>query len=71
VLAARRKSHCGPVTPGCWCPVDLESVGVAMKDSFNGGVTMVNVHSGQADQHAVIDFYGSRVIPQLHAASDR
>jgi TAT-translocated FGD2 family F420-dependent dehydrogenase len=41
----------------------------AMKDLFNSGVTIVNVHSGQADQHAVIDFYGSRVIPQLHAAS--
>ena len=42
----------------------------AMKDLFNSGVTIVNVHSGQADQQSVIDFYGSRVIPQLHAASD-
>jgi alkanesulfonate monooxygenase SsuD/methylene tetrahydromethanopterin reductase-like flavin-dependent oxidoreductase (luciferase family) len=41
----------------------------ALNDLFKSGVTIVNVHSGQADQHAAIDFYGSRVLPQLHSAS--
>jgi TAT-translocated FGD2 family F420-dependent dehydrogenase len=41
----------------------------ALNDLFKSGVTIVNVHSGQADQHAAIDFYGSRVLPQLHSTS--
>jgi len=30
----------------------------ALQKLFDGGATIVNVHSGQADQHKVIDFYG-------------
>jgi hypothetical protein len=41
----------------------------ALNDLFKSGVTIVNVHSGQADQHAAIDFYGSRVLPQVRSAS--
>jgi coenzyme F420-dependent glucose-6-phosphate dehydrogenase len=32
---------------------------------FNSGVTIVNIHSGQADQMKVIDFYGSQVLPRV------
>jgi F420-dependent hydroxymycolic acid dehydrogenase len=32
---------------------------------FDSGATIVNIHSGQADQHKVIDFYGRLVLPRL------
>ena len=32
---------------------------------FRSGATIVNVHSGQADQKSVIDFYGRQVMPKL------
>ena len=31
-------------------------------DLFNSGATIVNIHSGHADQRKVIDFYGKRVL---------
>ena len=34
-----------------------------MRELFESGVTIVNVHSGQPDQARVIDFYGSKVLP--------
>jgi TAT-translocated FGD2 family F420-dependent dehydrogenase len=34
---------------------------------FNSGATIVNVHSGQADQKRVIEFYGNHVLPKVHA----
>jgi TAT-translocated FGD2 family F420-dependent dehydrogenase len=34
-----------------------------MRELFDSGVTVVNVHSGQADQKRVIDFYGEHVMP--------
>jgi TAT-translocated FGD2 family F420-dependent dehydrogenase len=34
-----------------------------MRELFDSGVTIVNVHTGQADQKRVIDFYGDRVLP--------
>ncbi|MDR3533505.1 MAG: hypothetical protein P4L90_23465 [Rhodopila sp.] len=34
-----------------------------MRDLFETGVSIVNVHSGQPDQTRVVDFYGSHVIP--------
>jgi F420-dependent hydroxymycolic acid dehydrogenase len=40
----------------------------AIKDLFNSGATIVNIHSGQADQNKVIDFYGRSVLPQLASA---
>jgi TAT-translocated FGD2 family F420-dependent dehydrogenase len=32
---------------------------------FESGATIVNVHSGQADQRRVIEFYGNKVLPQV------
>lgn len=32
---------------------------------FESGATIVNIHSGQADQQKVIDFYGESVLPKL------
>jgi TAT-translocated FGD2 family F420-dependent dehydrogenase len=37
----------------------------AITELFDSGVTIVNVHSGQADQQAVLQFYGSHVLPAL------
>lgn len=37
---------------------------------FASGVTIVNVHSGQADQRKVIDFYGKEVLPRLKNRAD-
>ena len=34
-------------------------------DLFDSGATIVNIHSGQADQKRVIDFYGRSVLPRL------
>ena len=33
---------------------------------FDSGATIVNVHSGQADQRHVIEFYGKHVLPRVH-----
>jgi F420-dependent hydroxymycolic acid dehydrogenase len=38
----------------------------ALIEQFNGGATIVNVHSGQADQKQVIEFYGKHVLPRIH-----
>jgi len=35
---------------------------------FNSGVRIVNIHSGQADQKRVIEFYGKEVLPRLKLA---
>lgn len=37
----------------------------AVNELFQSGATIVNVHSGQADQKKVVDFYGKQVIPKL------
>jgi len=37
----------------------------AIEALWASGVTVVNVHSGQADQARVIDFYARKVLPQL------
>jgi TAT-translocated FGD2 family F420-dependent dehydrogenase len=36
-----------------------------INELFQSGATIVNVHSGQADQKKVIDFYGKEVLPRL------
>ena len=41
--------------------VHLKKVG----ELFDSGVTIVNIHSGQADQERVIEFYGREVLPKL------
>jgi F420-dependent hydroxymycolic acid dehydrogenase len=43
----------------------------ALQKLFDSGATIVNVHSGQADQNKVIDFYRRLVLPEFaQAASD-
>jgi G6PDH family F420-dependent oxidoreductase len=37
----------------------------AIQKLFASGVSIVNIHSGQADQRAVQDFYGSHVLPKI------
>jgi TAT-translocated FGD2 family F420-dependent dehydrogenase len=37
----------------------------AVQSLFDSGATIVNIHSGQADQRAVIDFYARSVLPQF------
>lgn len=37
----------------------------AARELFDGGVSIVNVHSGQPDQKKVIEFYGSHVLPKF------
>jgi TAT-translocated FGD2 family F420-dependent dehydrogenase len=39
----------------------------ALMELFNSGATIVNVHSGQANQRTVIDFYGKYVLPKVRA----
>jgi TAT-translocated FGD2 family F420-dependent dehydrogenase len=37
----------------------------AVKELFDSGATIVNIHSGQADQRKVIEFYGQHVLPKF------
>ena len=37
-----------------------------LRELFDSGVSIVNVHSGQPDQRRVIEFYGQHVLPQFH-----
>jgi TAT-translocated FGD2 family F420-dependent dehydrogenase len=39
----------------------------ALRELLASGATIVNVHSGQADQRRVIDFYGREVLPSMAA----
>jgi TAT-translocated FGD2 family F420-dependent dehydrogenase len=39
-------------------------------DLFSSGATIVNIHSGQADQKRVIDFYGKEVLPRIKQISE-
>jgi G6PDH family F420-dependent oxidoreductase len=36
-----------------------------MQKLFDSGATIVNIHSGQADQQRVIEFYGREVLPRI------
>lgn len=38
-----------------------------IKKLFESGATIVNVHSGQADQQKVIEFYGREVLPRVRS----
>lgn len=44
---------------------DPEIHAAAIRELFESGATLVNIHSGQADQKKVIDFYGNEVLPRL------
>jgi F420-dependent hydroxymycolic acid dehydrogenase len=41
----------------------------AVRDLFESGATIVNVHAGQDDQRKAIEFYGSEVLPKLQCES--
>jgi TAT-translocated FGD2 family F420-dependent dehydrogenase len=43
--------------------MDPEDHIAAIRQLFDSGVSIVNIHSGQADQAKVIDFYSSEVLP--------
>jgi TAT-translocated FGD2 family F420-dependent dehydrogenase len=36
-----------------------------VQELFDSGATIVNIHTGQADQKRVIDFYGANVLPKF------
>lgn len=36
-----------------------------LTELFDSGATMINIHTGQHDQHRVIEFYGQQVLPKL------
>ncbi len=38
----------------------------AIRELFESGATIVNVHAGQDDQRKAIAIYGSQVLPHLH-----
>ena len=41
----------------------------AITDLFQSGASIVNIHSGQADQNRVIEFYGKNVLPKVKSTS--
>jgi hypothetical protein len=41
----------------------------AIEKLFESGATVVNIHSGQADQKKVIDFYARAVLPKFASRS--
>lgn len=53
------------VTKGWTISADPEEHVKALHEAFQGGATEVHVHSGQADQRRVIEFYGKEVLPRL------
>jgi TAT-translocated FGD2 family F420-dependent dehydrogenase len=46
---------------------DPEVHAKSVVDLLNSGATIVNVHSGQADQKRVIEFYGKEVLPRVRS----
>jgi TAT-translocated FGD2 family F420-dependent dehydrogenase len=40
----------------------------AVRKLFDGGATIVNIHSGQPDQSKVLQFYGKNVVPEIKKA---
>jgi alkanesulfonate monooxygenase SsuD/methylene tetrahydromethanopterin reductase-like flavin-dependent oxidoreductase (luciferase family) len=39
-----------------------------VRELWESGATIANIHSGQTDQRKVIDFYGSKVLPNVGRA---
>jgi hypothetical protein len=37
----------------------------AVRELFDSGVSIVNIHSGQPEQRKVIEFYGKHVLPKF------
>ena len=44
---------------------DPEAHVAKLRERFDSGVTIVNIHSGQPDQRQVIQFYASHVLPRF------
>ena len=42
-----------------------------VNELFDSGATIVNIHSGQAEQRKVIEFYGKQVLPKLKNVAAR
>ena len=40
-----------------------------IRELFDSGVSIVNIHSGQRDQAKVIEFYAEKVLPEFAAAA--
>ena len=40
----------------------------AVRKLFESGASLVNIHSGQADQSKVVQFYGTNVLPQIRGS---
>lgn len=59
-----------PKVYGDW-PVSMDpAVHIkAITDLFQSGASIVNIHSGQANQNRVIEFYGKNVLPKVKSAS--
>lgn len=36
-----------------------------VNELFESGVSIVNIHSGQADQQRVLEFYGKEIVPKV------
>ena len=53
------------VIKGWTISTDPEEHVNALQQAFSGGATEVHIHSGQADQRRVIEFYGKEVLPRL------
>jgi len=53
------------VTKGWVVGTDPEAHVAKLRELFDSGVTIVNVHSGQPDQRQVIQFYASQVLPKF------
>jgi F420-dependent hydroxymycolic acid dehydrogenase len=42
----------------------------ALRQLFDSGATIVNIHSGQPDQQRVVEFYGKHVLPQIRGGAE-
>ena len=70
--AARRRRFRLRQLTGQWpVSIDAEEHIAAIRALFDSGVSIVNIHSGQADQQKVIEFYAAEVLPRLQPADLR
>ena len=44
---------------------DPDAHAAKLIELFETGATIVNIHSGQPDQRRVVEYYGSKVLPQV------
>jgi TAT-translocated FGD2 family F420-dependent dehydrogenase len=53
------------VTKGWVVGTDPEAHAAKLRELFDSGATIVNIHSGQPDQRQVIQFYAAHVLPKF------